>query len=497
MFRPRFAIRSMAVLVSCVALAGAATTSTVLAQPRPSDGVKSGPLAPGAPRLPEIASSHVFAGGPRYETATDGTVYSPLDEPSYILGHDNGQSTLYDNGKGLRVSYWSNGDTLVTRPNGDSSFVGNTLQWTTDLDMSNNVSDWTYAGGADGPHEAWRLNDAEEAWNADREDTDPDTPGCQPGPKIQWMQCGDEYAIWGGGIVSDPKSKRMLSFYSLIKRYHDRAATHPDPTNPDVQIPCTDEDIANRVEDCRAFLFDGDGIGIAEWTESPSDGDGWTRMDIANEADPAKPTALWPYDDDPATRDTFFANAFLVHDGYVYAYGCPGVLFTECQVSRVSLGKRADVYDRAAWRFYAGTDRDRRTCPRLWSPSVACAIAMKVDSHGGPAETVMGGAAGSSVYWNPALEMFMQIYSYPLKNDLMYRVASKPEGPWSEAGLLGMAVPAAGTGLGSISYAGFVHPEFAEKGGLVQYITYAHTTGFLRSDLGIHRVEFKPGTRKR
>jgi hypothetical protein len=100
MFRPRFAIRSMAVLVSCVALAGAATTSTVLAQPRPSDGVKSGPLAPGAPRLPEIASSHVFAGGPRYETATDGTVYSPLDEPSYILGHDNGQSTLYDNGKG-------------------------------------------------------------------------------------------------------------------------------------------------------------------------------------------------------------------------------------------------------------------------------------------------------------------------------------------------------------------------------------------------------------
>jgi hypothetical protein len=484
----RFLART-AILISTAALAAGAVSIPAGADPAPAPDGDRPPS--GAPPLPEIVSSTVFANGPRYETAPDGTRYSPLDEPPYIAGHDNGQSALYDNGRGLRFSFWSNGDTGLTRPNGDGkTFIGNTGMWTTDLKMSDNVSDWTYYGGADGPREPWKLNAAEEAWNEDRHDTDPDTPGCQPGPDIAWMQCGDEYAIWGGGIVADPKNRRMLSFYSLIKRFHAKADSRPDPDNPGQQIPCTDEDIENRVEACRVFLFDGDGVGIAVWNEGSPDGD-WHRMNIKHATNPAKPTALWPFDDDPSTPDVQYSNAIFAHDGYVYSYGCPGFLASACELGRVWLQRPGDVYDRAAWRFFAGHDRDRAKCPALWSADETCASPLEVDTDGGPPETMDGGAAGSSVFWNPALRMFMQIYSFPLKNDLMYRVAYRPEGPWSKAGLLGMAVPANGTGLGSISYAGFAHPEYAEKGGLVQYITYAHTTGFLRSDLGLHRVEFR------
>lgn len=487
--RRKSAYRSATSLISCLALVASVTAASPAHAGQPSG-------APPLP-LPEIVSSIVFANGPEHRTAPDGTIYSPLAEPSYILGHDNGQSTLYDNGRGLRFSYWSNGDTAFSRPNGDGkTFIGNTGMWTTDLNMSNNVSDWTFHGGADGPREPWELNATEEAWNAAHHDTDPNTPGCQPGPNIEWMECGDEYAIWGSGIITDQRNRRMVSFYNLIKRFHLRAESRPDPNNPGQQIPCTDQDIANRVEECRIFWFDSDGNGVAIWTESRHDGDGWQRMNIRNATDPTRPTAMWPADGIPSTPDLSFDNATFAHDGYVYRYACPDFIASGCMLGRVPLHNPRDVYDRAAYRFYAGPDRNQSTCPELWSRDVACASKLKVDTGGGPAEDVSGGAAGSSVYWNPALKMFMMIYSFPLKNDIMYRVAYRPEGPWSKAGLLGMAVPANGTGLGSISYAGFVHPEFAEKGGLVQYITYAHTTGFLQGDLGIHKVEFKAPARR-
>jgi hypothetical protein len=487
--RYRSSLRATALLLASGALlVVGAVAAPAGAHPKPERGPKPGE----APPLPAVESAVTFAEGPDYATAPDGTIYSPLDEPDVILGHDNGQSTLYDNGKGLRFSYWSFGDTGLTQPNGDGkNFLGNTAARTTDLDMSDNVSEWLYDGGPDGPREAWRLTAEEEAWNATRRDTDPNTPGCQPGPGITWMECGDEYAIWGSGIVADPKNKRIVAFYNLIKRYHAKAESRPDPDNPGQTLPCTDEDIENRVEACRVFLFDGVGQGVAIWTEDLSDGDDWERMTITNATDPSKPTALWPYDDDPTTPDTRFDNAFFRHGNYLYAYGCPGFLATQCQVSRVSLARPGDVYDRAAWRFYAGKDRDRSRCPTLWSPDVACAAALKVDTDGGPEESLGGGAAGTSVFWNPALKVFMWIYSQPLSNEIRYRVAYAPEGPWSRSELLGMALPAAGTGLGSVSYAGFAHPEYAERNGLVQYITYAHTTGFLRGDLPIMKVTFR------
>ncbi|TDD99922.1 DUF4185 domain-containing protein [Jiangella asiatica] len=444
-----------------------------------------------APELPEVELSEVFNAGPRHLTALDGTVYSPLEEPPIIMGHDNGQSTLYDNGEGLRFSYWSNGDTGLTEPNSDGKrFLGNTAARTTDLDMSDNVTEWVFDGDGNGPQEAWKLNADEEAWNELHLDTDAATAGCQPAAGVEWMQCGDEYAIWGAGIIADPDNERILSFYNLIKRYHALAEDRPDPDNPGQTIPCTEQDVIDRNEACRAFLFDGVGLGIAEWTETTADGDGWERINITNATDPAIPTALWPYDDDPATQDTKFDNAFFLYDGYIYAYGCFEERASGCALSRVPTNDPAYVFDRQAWQFYAGTERDKKACPEKWAADAECRVALPVDTNGGPAQTLSGGAAGSSVFWNPELELFMWIHSGFWSNDLLYRVADRPEGPWSQAGVLGTAVPSAGEGFGSVSYAGFAHPEYAEDNGLVQYITYAHTTGFFRSDLGIHKVRF-------
>ncbi|MEQ4209465.1 DUF4185 domain-containing protein [Actinopolymorpha sp. B9G3] len=432
------------------------------------------------PPLPEVQSVVTLANGPRYETAKDGTLYSPLDEPDFIRGHDNGQSTLYDNGKGLRFSYWSFGDTFLTRPNGDGdSFLANTGAGTTDLDMGDSISDWDYDGGEGGPREFIDLNAEEQAWNDEHADTDPDADGCQPGPGVTWMACGDEYAIWGGSIVADPDRKRILAFYALITRYHA------------LKAGCTQDDIDNRNEACREWLFDGVGTGVAVWTEGKKDGNGWARQTVAHPTDPDIPTAIWPTDGVPSTPDARYDTAMVVDHGYLYAYGCYGFLASECRLARVPLSPAEAVWDRASWRFFAGDDRDRARCRHLWSADLECAVPLPAGTKpDGTPDTLSGGAAGTSVYWNPRLRVFMSIYSVPLSNDIHYRVAYRPEGPWSQAKLLGVALPAVGEGLGSISYAGFVHPEYAERGGLVQYITYAHTSGFLKSDFPVMKVTF-------
>ncbi|WP_162606393.1 DUF4185 domain-containing protein [Jiangella asiatica] len=452
------------------------------------DGAPSAPEPAAAPPVPAVESAETLANGPRYETATDGTVYSPLDEPAFIAGHDNGQSAGYDNGRGLRFSYWSFGDTGLTEPNGDGvNFLGNTGARTYDLDMSDSISDWQYDGGPDGPREFVQLNDDEEAWSHEHADTDPDTAGCQPAAGVDWMQCGDHLAIWGGSIVADNARDRILAFYAVITRYHYRLAERPNPDDPNNPLPCTDEDIANRVEACRGLSFDGVGLGVAVWTEDPADGDGWARQVVAHPDDPANPTALWDWDTDPSTPDRAFDKGMMIHGHHLYAYGCWGFLASECRVARVLMGKPDAVWDRSAWEFYAGESRDPRQCPRPWSKDIACAVPAPAE---GTPNALTAGAAGSSVFWNPYFELFMTIYSVPLSNDLHYRVAQRPEGPWSRAHFLGRALPAAGTGLGSISYAGFAHPEYAEQDGRVQYVTYAHSTAIFSSDFPVLKVTF-------
>jgi hypothetical protein len=162
-----------------------------------------------------------------------------------------------------------------------------------------------------------------------------------------------------------------------------------------------------------------------------------------------------------------YIGGSVVVGEHMYSYGCsPDWIIMHCRVARVAL---ADALDRSRWRYYAGDGR--------WSADAADAV------------TVFdGGAAGNSVFYVPFLGQYMAVYSQPFTNDLMYRVAFQPWGPWSDAGLLFTGDAA---WQNNFDYAGFAHPEFATLDGRVQYVTYVRTTGLLRQEIPLAEVVFE------
>jgi len=240
----------------------------------------------------------------------------------------------------------------------------------------------------------------------------------------QEAPCGVEFAFWPGNLVPDPDRDRVLVFYYELWR---------SPT------------IAG---------WRGVGTGIGVW-----DGEGPLQRPVLDAAS-ATPTLMWDRD------EVAYDNAALVVGDDLYAYGCELIWIEHrCRVARVPL---ADVLDKSAWRYY--TNRG------TWSADPQAAVPLFV-----------GGAAGTSVFYVPYLDAYLAIYSAIFSDDVVYRVAPQPWGPWSDAAHLFTGRPGWN---GTNNYTGHAHPEFAEDGGRVQYVTYAHTTGFLRQDLPLVRVVF-------
>jgi hypothetical protein len=152
----------------------------------------------------------------------------------------------------------------------------------------------------------------------------------------------------------------------------------------------------------------------------------------------------------------------------------------------VSLKNRHAVADRSAYEFYAGVGRNGKS---LWTPDLDKAQFVPQDNAEG---TFVSGPAGSTVFWVKALGVYMTVRGLPLSDDVEYAVAYRPEGPWSKPTHLTTTMQAHGEGLGSVDYAHFVHPEYAEKGGLVQYMTYTHLTSTIASDMPIIKMRFAP-----
>ena len=195
------------------------------------------------------------------------------------------------------------------------------------------------------------------------------------------------------------------------------------------------------------------GSGFAVW-----DGERRVERPVQNPGS-RTPTLLWGRD------EVSYTNATLVEGETLYAYGCKLVwIVHECRVARVPL---ADVLDKGAWRYYTGSG---------WSANPNAAV-----------RVFDGGSAGTSVFYVPYLDAYMAVYNAAFDNDVSYRVSRTPWGPWSEPQDLFTMRPGQGT-FGN--YSAHAHPEFAEDGGRVQYVTYAHTTGFLLQDLPLVRVEF-------
>ncbi len=236
--------------------------------------------------------------------------------------------------------------------------------------------------------------------------------------------CGSEYALWSAQNVADPAHGRLLLFYVEITRVSGQPA------------------------------WQEIGSGIAVWKPGSK-----IVRPIENPGS-STPTLMW------SGSDVGYIGGSVVEDGLMYSYGCtPNWVVMECRVARVPL---ADALDKSQWSYYAGSGN--------WSTNANDAIPV-----------FEGGAAGNSIIYLPYLNEYMAIYSQPFSNDIMYRVAYRPWGPWSDAGLLFTGAP--GT-AGSFDYAAFAHPEFAAQSGRIQYVTYVQTTGPLNQVIPLTQVVF-------
>jgi hypothetical protein len=237
--------------------------------------------------------------------------------------------------------------------------------------------------------------------------------------------CGAEVALWAQQVVPDEARNRLLLFYVEIQR-------------------------VNGQPDWKTV-----GAGIAVMTP-----DGKVTRPVQNPGS-SRPQLLWD------NADGGYIWGSVVAADMLYAYQCvPNWVVMECNVGRVPL---ANALVKSQWRYYAADGS--------WSANEADA-----------AKLFEGGAAGNSVFYNAYLGAYMAIYAQPFTDDIMYRVADNPWGPWSEAGLLFTGEPGWN---GTNNYAAFAHPEFSTGDGQVQYITYVHTTGFLQQELPLTKVVFE------
>jgi hypothetical protein len=89
------------------------------------------------------------------------------------------------------------------------------------------------------------------------------------------------------------------------------------------------------------------------------------------------------------------------------------------------------------------------------------------------------------VLYAPALKAWLNVFLPYGSNTVKFQVGGSPSGPWSKPQTLGNTLGGKAT-----DYALFGHVEYAQRDGLVQFLTYFHPdTGEQR----IFRVEFAAG----
>lgn len=362
---------------------------------------------------PAVSSSSTTPGGSIAEGAFSTTVpalpASTVTEEGAIVqngrvaGRDNGQSALIDG-----ESVWVFDDTTMRDPWG---FISNSGAATTDLDAADGIDLQsadvfsTAPGGT--PESLIPLTGPEQAFQTEH---DP-AAGCARSTDIY---CGAIYGFWPGPVIADPAHDRLLVLYGALCR------------NGVAGTPCT------------GSLGKSLGTGIAALNMGS---DTVTRLTMSGMTPVASiegpdPTLLFP------ASEGFGAAAVVVGPD-VYVYG--NCTWAGCDVGRVPL---AQITDRAAWQFYtrAGT----------WSADLSAATTV-----------IAPGGAGQTVFYDPALAAYVNVFMPYGSNDVDYQVGASPFGPWSAS------VTAAQTpGGAQVDYALFAHPEYAQDNGLIEYLSY-------------------------
>jgi hypothetical protein len=308
-------------------------------------------------------------------------------------------------------SVWVFGDTVVRQP---FAFVGSTGASTTDRRADNGISvtaSDVFGDAGPVPTPLLPFTPAEKAFTAAHASKTGCTTATDP-------YCGAQFGLWPGAVVADPAHHRLLVLYGKLCRAGGR---------------------------CSGPLGKGLGTGIAviDLVTHRVTRLTMTGAPVVDSAEGADPTLFFPY-------ATGYTAAALISDDDLYVYGdC----HSRCRLARVPLDA---VTDRSRWQFSAGPNPAGKT---VWTSDQKVA-----------ATVISAGSAGNSVYRVPALKAWLNVYLPPLSNTLTAQVGASPAGPWSRAFLL-YDIDTHNAGSGT-NYAGFGHPEYAQRRGLVQYLTY-------------------------
>jgi len=125
---------------------------------------------------------------------------------------------------------------------------------------------------------------------------------------------------------------------------------------------------------------------------------------------------------------------------YVYAVGTPCGRFSGARVGRVAADK---VLDTGAWEYFDGNG---------WVADQAQA-----------AEVIRPGVGEGSLVWNAGLRLWMYTTLNELSEAIELRFAERPEGPWSEPGVLARGADYAQ------AYGAFMTPSWIAADGLSFY----------------------------
>jgi hypothetical protein len=340
------------------------------------------------------------------------TDMGPVPQSPEIRGRDGGYSFLF----GGHV-VWSFGDTFLHHRNAEHrGLLSDSWSFTEDRNAMDGLAGFhERLDSAGAPTMLYPETPAETSFNAEH-----DGNHCHVKP------CGARFALWPAAIVADPDRHRALLFYSLVS--------------------------------ARPGEFHSIGSSVAIWENFA---DRPIRPAVDPPVVPDHPELLFKQEERP------FGAAALMKNGMLYAYGCeaPG-LAKPCKLGRVS---PADVLDRRAWSFYAGSGK--------WTSELS------------DAADVFDGQDIMSVSYNDFLEQYVAIYSRVLSQDVVIRTAPSPEGPWSEEVRAFTVFPPKD---GGNVYDALAHPEYNVDGGRIMFVTYTRGTGPLASEMRLFSVEFKP-----
>ena len=351
--------------------------------------------------IPCLALLAACAVAPRPLQVQSSRELGALAFDSSVHARDGGFSARF----GAR-SVWLFGDTILTRPGVDGTrWRSSTVAWTTELDAGDGLSgleDPLDAAGAPGEFLPFTADEA--AFNA-----------AHFGPHVPEAD-RRRWALWPGPVVVDPASGRGVVFFALLE------------------------------------------CGSGQWDFRP------VAHALARWNGPGQPVER-PLQLQFPAADVVLGQGAVLHDGWLYAYGCRTVGLTwPCIVARAPW---ATALDRTAWRFWNGS---------RWVEEAAAAVA------------VMDAAPMLSVHWNAHLGAWLAAYSVPLENRLAVRTAPAPEGPWSERVVVHEGKPAA---EGAWNYAGLAHAELAAEGGRVEYLSYYRPTGPLSGELALVQLRLR------